>query len=201
MRSRIHNIYPGSEFKTVNDTTIFVADFSERTNKVRGVEVSSVVPLSPDGSNKSMECLRVINSGELELSFNVFEDHQFKDVSNNDIEHCECCFFPNVVSEGFFVGFVEIKDCKPKKISEYKDKALNQIISSARIFRDRDIVDKSHRLYGVISFPRRKTLFDENLFSNYIDFKRVYKQEKIHVFVTNDIFVVDEKQLSVKFAK
>lgn len=82
MRSRILNIYPEAEFKTVNDSTIFVADFSERTNNARRVEVSSETPLNPDGSNKSMECLRVINSGGLELSFNVFEEHQFKNLSN-----------------------------------------------------------------------------------------------------------------------
>lgn len=201
MRSRILNIYPEAEFKTVNDSTIFVADFSERTNNARRVEVSSETPLNPDGSNKSMECLRVINSGGLELSFNVFEDHQFKNLSNNDIEHCECCFFPDVVIDKCFVGFVEIKDCKPKKISEYKDKALSQILSSARLFRDNGIVDKTHRLYGIISFPRRKTLFDENLFSNYTDYKRMYKREKIHVFVANNIYVINEKQLSVKPAK
>ena len=45
------------------------------------------------------------------------------------------------------MAFVEIKDCKSKNISEYKDKVKTQIISTVQIFRDKGIIEKTTCLW------------------------------------------------------
>lgn len=41
------------------------------------------------------------------------------------------------------MAFVEIKDCKSKNISVYKDKVKIQIISTVQMFRDKGIIENN----------------------------------------------------------
>ena len=197
MRSKITSKYPASTFVKSDSASIFVADFSERTGSARKVEVHTSVPSDPNDSTKEMDCLCFHNKKQLSLEFNVFNDSQFKDDLNNDIEHCECCFFRENKGDSTFVGFVEIKDCKPKNISEYKSKVKNQIINVVRIFRESQMVYKQV-VYGIISFPRKKTAYDQSIFSDYSEYKELYKSEKIHFIPANDVYVTDDNTLNIK---
>lgn len=87
-------------------------------------------------------------------------------------------FFPAEENkETVWMGFLEIKDCKPKNIVQYKDKTKEQIISTVRLFREKGILS-SGRIYGLISFPRRKKVaFDQTIFEDVTAYKRLYKTE------------------------
>ena len=197
MRSKITSKYPASTFVKLGSALIFVADFSERTGNAKKVEVHPSIPRDPNDSTKEMDCLCFHNKKQLSLEFNVFNDHQFKDGLNKDIEHCECCFFRENKDDSTFVGFVEIKDCKPKNISEYRSKVKTQIINVVRIFREKQIVDKQV-IYGIISFPRKKTAYDQSIFSDYSEYKELFKSEKIHFIPANDVYVIDDITLNIK---
>lgn len=197
MKSSLLASYPASAFVTFDDKAIYVADFSERTGKVRGVEIHPSIPSDPNDTTKDMDCLRIHNNKRMSVVFNVFDDHQFKTADNHDMEHCECCFFPSVNSDTTFVGFVEIKDCKSKNISDYKAKTKEQIINTVRQFREKGIIDKQE-IFGVISFPRKRTAYDLNIFSDYTEYKRLYKTEKIHFIATNDVYIINDKTLNFK---
>lgn len=106
---------------------------------------------------------------------NIFDDNQFKDNEGNDLPHCECILFPNKEQKNIGVAFVEIKDCKSKNISVYKDKVKAQIISTTQIFRDKGIID-GQRIYGIISFPRRnKASFNQTTFDDVTDYKKLHQ--------------------------
>lgn len=106
-------------------------------------------------------------------------------------------FFPAEENkETVWMGFLEIKDCKPKNIVQYKDKTKEQIISTVRLFREKGILS-SGRIYGLISFPRRKKVaFDQTIFEDVTAYKRLYKTEHIHFFAVNEIVVNDKSVLS-----
>lgn len=194
MENRILVAYPDSVFVGQAGVDIYLTDFSERTHKARGVEVSVTQPEAPDAPGSLMDCLRIHNKAAINITFNIFDDHQFKDEANNDIEHCECCFFPKDNDETTFVGFVEIKDCKPHNISENKTKAKEQIVRTVRLFRERNILTQQ-RVYGIVSFPKKKTAFDQNNFYNYTEYKKWFKEEKIRFIPENDICIKDAKTL------
>lgn len=96
-------------------------------------------------------------------------------------------------------AFVEIKDCKAKNISVYKDKVKSQIISTVQIFRDKGIIEGCQRVYGIISFPRRnKASFNQTIFDDVTEYKKLYKKYRISFFPTNDVFIVNEKKLTAQ---
>lgn len=198
MRTKIAGEYPEAEFLRSSAQVIYIADFSERTKAVRKVEIHETVPECPGKAGHPMDCFQLCNPLRLPIDFHIFGDHQFVDDKGKDIEHCECCFFPVSSAEGqIWIGFLEIKDCKVKNIVRYKEKTKEQIISTVRSFREKGILH-SCRIYGIISFPRKKKVaFDQTIFDDITEYKRLYKKERIHFFAANEVAVKDEELLKI----
>ncbi|MBR5803209.1 MAG: hypothetical protein IKY31_02540 [Bacteroidaceae bacterium] len=198
MKNKIQHFYPSISTQTFNDAEVYVADFSERTNSARGVEFHPSHPSCPKTEGQLMDCLLIRNPKGFTLSFVPFENQLFKDEQGNDMEQCECCFFPLAINtiDNNFISFVEIKDCKSKNISIHKDKAISQLTTSIREFRRKEIICDKQRMYGIISFPRMKKLyFNQTLIEDYTEYKRLYKQEKIHLLITNEVTVVSGEKI------
>ena len=186
MKSKIQTAYPQSVVQSTSAETIYVADFTERTNSARKVEIHTAEPCLPD-SGESMDCLKVNNRDKVGLEFCLFDDHQFKDEEGKDISHCECCFFPTENASG--LGFVEIKDCKAKNVATYKDKMKEQILSTVHLFRSSGIVDKQ-KVYGILSFPRKKKmLFNDFPYRDIYETTRWVKDYGIHLVAANEVNV------------
>lgn len=194
MKSKIQVVYPQSIFCSSTASKLYIADFTERTNSSRKVEFHEIIPQVPD-STTDMDCLVFENSAQLSVVCNIFDDHQFKDEKGKDLSHCECVLFPESERENIGMAFVEIKDCKSKNISVYKDKVKTQIISTVQIFRDKGIIE-NQRVYGIISFPRKnKVSFNQTIFDDVTEYKRLHQKYKIRFFPTNGVSIVNEKTL------
>lgn len=186
MKSKIQTAYPQSVFQSISAETIYVSDFTERTNSARKVEIYVARPCVLN-SNELMDCLILNNLDKVELEFCLFDDHQFKDEQGKDISHCECCFFPTENASG--LGFVEIKDCKAKNVATYKDKMKEQILSSVHLFRSSGIIDKQ-KVYGILSFPRKKKmLFNDFPYRDIYETTRWVKDYGIHLVAANEVNV------------
>lgn len=186
MKSKIQSAYPQSVFQSVQAETIYVVDFTERTGSQRKVEIHTSVPSTPDGQG-AMDCLKLNIREAIGLEFCLFDDHQFKDEDGKDISHCECCFFPT--QNGLSLAFVEIKDCKPKNVTKYKDKVKEQILSTVQLFRLSGIIDKQ-KVYGVISFPRKeKMLFNDFPYRDIYEMTRWVKDYGIRLVASNEVTV------------
>lgn len=197
MKNKIQAIYPRSVFCSSTAPILYIADFTERTDSKRKVEFHETVPLVPDSAAK-MDCLVLENSSQLSVVCNIFDDNQFKDSDGHDLSHCECVLFPESEQKDISMAFVEIKDCKPKNISEYKDKVKTQIISTIQIFRDKGIIEKQ-RVYGIISFPRRNKLsFNQTIFDDATEYKKLHQKYKVRFIPTNSVSIIDEKKLMAK---
>jgi|WetSurMetagenome_2_1015567.scaffolds.fasta_scaffold215485_2 hypothetical protein len=192
MKNRILSVYQNSEFKSSKASFIYVADFSERTKKKRGVEVHDSMPSNPNDESQDMGCTELHNKKQISIDFNIFDDNQFKDENGNDIEHCECCLFPTTNDDKSWITFIEIKDCKAKKISEYKEKAKNQIISTVELFRKNGIATEQ-RVYGIISFTRRnKTSFNDYILGDIVEQTALRKKYHILFYATNKVSIEDK---------
>lgn len=194
MRNRIRQHYPNSEILCKMSSSFYIADFSERTKKVRGVEVHNTLPDCPINPNVEMDCIEVVNSASIQIDFNIFNDHQFKDDQGKDLEHCEGCFYPTINHDGSWIAMLEIKDCKPRNISEYKEKVIEQIVSATNIFRRKHIIT-SHKVYGIIAIPKKKVSFNNTIFGmppNYTELKR---KHKILFAAANQVFIIDDTKI------
>lgn len=190
MRSRIRQHYQDTYITTRSVGTLYLADFSERTQKTRGVEVHNTIPSCPDNPDREMDCVRLYNPTCIGIEFNIFDDHQFKDEHGNDLIHCECCIFPSENHNKSWVVMLEIKDCKPKNISDYKDDVIQQIISVTNIFRKKNIIT-SHKVYGIVSIPRCKVSFNNTIFGMPPEYKSLKKKHKILFAATNAMEITD----------
>ena len=186
MKSKIQTAYSQSVVQSTSAETVYMADFTERTNSVRKVEIHTEIPCVPD-SSEAMDCLKLNNRDKVEFEFYLFDDHQFKDEQGKDISHCECCFFPTENASG--LGFVEIKDCKAKNVATYKDKMKEQILSTVHLFRSSGIVDEQ-KVYGILSFPRKKKmLFNDFPYRDIYETTRWVKDYGIHLVAANEVNV------------
>ena len=187
MKSKIQTAYSQSVVQSTSAETVYMADFTERTNSVRKVEIHTEIPCVPD-SSEAMDCLKLNNRDKVGLEFCLFDDHQFKDEQGKDISHCECCFFPTENASG--LGFVEIKDCKAKNVATYKDKMKEQILSTVHLFRSSGIVDEQ-KVYGILSFPRKKKmLFNDFPYRDIYEMTRWVKDYGIHLVAANEVNVI-----------
>lgn len=198
MKTEIQQAYPNSVFGQSSSNILYVADFTERSGRTMDVENHDTLPSAPDGSG-AMDCLIVVNPEAVTINYNIFDNHQFKFPGGKDIEHGECCLFPENTDGRIWMAFVEIKDCKAKNISNYKEKVKQQIISSANRFKVAGIIKDSQTLYGIMSFPRRnKVAFNQVIFDDYTEYKQLYKQHKIHFFPTNEVVVESHDKLKMR---
>lgn len=197
MKDRILATYPDSEFGTSNSQQIFVADFTKRTTNQRGVEIHELKPYN-DIDKTEMDCCVIINESELQIDYNVFRDNQFKNEEDNDMQHGECCMFPNKNDEKSWILFIEIKDCKPSRIFRYKQDVKDKLILNVKEFRDKGIII-DNKVYGVASFPRKKTAFNDMIVSDYSEYKIFVKEYGIHFMPTNKVFI--ENVSTLKFPK
>lgn len=195
MKNKIVEAYPQVVIGGSDAVELYVADFTDRTNSVRGIEIKDSMPLQPN-SDKDMDCFVMQNPHGMSILYNIFDDHQFKTEDGLDIQHCECCFFPEQTIFGSWVTFLEIKDCKRSNVARYKEKAKEQIVSSVKLFRDKGILALGQKVYGVISYPRKgKLTFNQTIFEDPSEYKSLYKKHKIHFYATNEVLVESEKSV------
>lgn len=194
MRNRIRLHYPETYITSRNVPIIYIADFSERTQGVRGIEVHNTQPISPENSCCEMDCAKLKNPSQIDINVNIFDNNQFKDEQGNDLRHCECCIFPSENHDKSWVIMLEIKDCKPKNISSYKEDVIEQIISATNMFRQKNIIT-THKVYGVISIPRSKVSFNNTIFGMPPEYMSLKKQHKILFAASNVIEITDNSAI------
>lgn len=196
MRERIQAHYPQSAFARRDAESIFIADFSRRTDCRRAVEVHvNRVPPRPDDPTRPMDCLSVVNNDRISIDFNIFDDGQFRDNSGRPLKHCEGCFFPSVNNHHSWIAMFELKDCSPRNIGHHRAKAITQIITATQIFRQKNIIT-AHKVYGIISIPRKKTSFDASIIATPQDFKRFKDRYKVLLIPANAIRVASNNRLA-----
>ena len=194
MRNRIRLHFPDTDVLSRESAIFYVADFSERTGSARKVEVHQTIPFCPLNPEKPMDCVEIKSEKSISIDFNIFSDDQFKDCNGKLIEHCEVCFFPTKNDSGSWVALMEIKDCKPKNISDYKDKVVDQIVSATNIYRSKNIIT-SHKVYGIIAMPRCKVSFNNTIFGMPPIYKELKKKHKILFAATNHVVIIDDTNI------
>lgn len=169
---------------------IYVADMTNRSKNVRGIEITGHQQPSPDGKGM-MDCLVFHNPNILSVDCCIFNDHDFKNPrTGKDDKHCEGCMYPTLHDPASWMVFVEIKDCKVRNMTEYKRETKRQIFNAVRTFRRRGII-LNERIYGIISFPRQHVSFNDTIFTDVYETTRLKRFTGIRYYATNEAIVID----------
>lgn len=188
MRNRIIAHYPSSKILSSKCKTMYIADFSYRTESKRGVELHEEEPMCPQNPESKMDCVEIVNNYEIYIDFQSFDNYLFKSEDNKNIEHCECCLFPTDNNDSSWIMMLEVKDCKPKNMVNYRNKAINQIVSVTKVFRKQKIIT-NHKVHGIIAIPQHKMAFDHTIFGLPSDYKELREKYHIHFAATNKISI------------
>ena len=181
-------------FLEKSDSAIYIADFTRRTqgtSRPRSVEISTSLPMMDDGS--LVDAVMFHNDKCLPIEIAIFDDYIFEDITGNNIEHCEGGLF--IKNDTKWVAFFEIKDCDESNILNYKAKAIRQITNVSNDFKARNIVT-TERIHGIISFPRKHTTFNDEIFGDPIYYTRLKRSTGILFYATNEVFIIDRNSLN-----
>lgn len=191
MRNKISEAFPKTRTGSTASRAIFIADFTERTKGVKGVEVVGEQPMDPNDGSVEMDCCIVKNSEEMPVVYCIFHDAQFRDEEGVLLKHGECCMFPLKNDEKNWVLIIEIKDCKGSRISKYKKNVKEKSIKTVEEFKRRKIITDNN-VYCIASFPRKKTDFNEMIVTDPTEYKRFYKEYGFRFVPTNEVSIKDD---------
>lgn len=193
IKNQIRYSYPETNIVIESSPDIYISDMRNRSNSSRGIEVSNVPQLSPDG-NGMMDSTHFVNKDILSIDIAIFDDNQFKRPDGTSDKHCECCLYPTHTDSSSWIAFLEIKDCKPSNFSNYKKYVKRQIFQSVKAFIRHDII-REEKIYGIISQPRRHTDFNDSLFIDQYETRRLKKFTGILYYGSNEVLVIDDLRI------
>lgn len=183
IKTEIRKIYPMTNVVVHSSEDIYMMDMRHHSI-TRGIEIDDKpIVLTPSG--EAVNSFHIFNPNILSVDFAIFHDNQFRNSSNKDMKHCEGCFYPTFDDPKSWISFIEIKDCKPNKLGDYKNDAKMQIINAVDDFREKGIIS-NQKIYGIISVPRR-VIHDSTMIINIVETNKLLSLHKIHFAVTNDV--------------
>lgn len=191
IKNQIRRWFGRSVIVVESSPEIYVADMTNRSQNVRGIEITDHQQPSPDGKGM-MDSLVFHNPNILSVDFCIFDNHDFKNPrTGKDDKHCEGCMYPTLHDPASWMIFVEIKDCKVGNMTEYKRETKRQIFNAVKTFHRRGII-LNERIYGIISFPRRHVSFNDSIFTDVYEITRLKHFTGIRYYATNEAFVIDD---------
>lgn len=193
-KTKILLAHPQTTIQEYSAPNIYVADFTRRTQgttHLRAVEISDVLPTMDDGT--CVDAVTFHNDKQLSIDVAVFDDYKYEDTTKTNIEHCEGSIYTSEDSQ--WIAFFEIKDCEERNIMNYREKAVRQVTNVSNDFRVRGIIE-NEKVYGIISFPRKHTSFNDDIFGDIIEYTQLKRNTGILFYATNEIFIVAKNNLT-----
>lgn len=166
---------------TTQATQFYVVDYTEKTNSERSVEVLEHLP-------GDIDPLIINNPTPVDITTTVFRPQCFMD-GNKELKQCECVMYLTINTISSWIAFIEIKDCKPKNVSEYYKEIKEKFIENVGLFRDRGIIPNNKVVYAIASFPRKGKTNFHNHFIKATEWKQFRDKYKMMIKGTNKITV------------
>jgi hypothetical protein len=179
------------DFYADNAGKVYVMDYSNQTDKKRGVEWTNSKP-------DDIEAFVIHNTPLIKISFVVFKDNTKLTGTAIDIPHCEGILYPTTTSDKTWITFLELKYPKKKNLGEELQKAQKQLLQTLDIFRSQGIIDIKRLVYLIFSAPKysKKTPF-ESWCMKPDELKEIRKTKFAIMRGINDIEVISAEKLKV----
>lgn len=180
------------DFYTDNAEKIYIMDYSNQTNKTRGVEWANTKPAD-------IKAFIINNTPLAKINFVVFKDNTKLLGTTTDISHCEGILYPTITSNKTWVIFLELKYPKRKNLGKELKSARNQLLQTLDLFRSYSIIDKKRLAYLIFSAPNYscRTPFESwNMSPN--DLREIRKTKCAIMCGINAVKVISTENLNLK---
>lgn len=161
----------------------YVADYTEKTNSRKGVEIS-VEPFR-DIDYFHLKKANKANINYLGINFEKYP-HFIK-----GIENCECMFHAISDTGRPWTMFLELKYCEDTNIDNYAFKAYSQMKGTMDKLTNMKLIDPSvRRIYFVYSVPEHEEQIPFGAFvRTQNDTLRTYEESGIHLLGNNTMLI------------
>ena len=189
MKNRMINEFGENKLRHVSTSkeVFYVVDYTERTNSAKSVEVLETLPTEIDP-------LIVCNPLTLDITTTIFRPQCFMN-GKEELKQCEGVMYLSANTPVSWVVFVEIKDCKPKNVSNYYNEVKEKFIVNINLFRDRKIISSDKVVYAIASFPRKTKTNFHNHFIKATEWKKFREEYKIMIKGTNKMIIKNDKRI------
>jgi len=189
MKEKLKRFCPEVQFTSCEGERAFVVDYSNETNKERGVAFNC--------QKTDLQGLVIVNPHpEMAITAAIFDDHCFKteDEDRKDDTHCEAVLFPEPYSENAWNLYVELK--YNKQLGGVALKAYDQVVNTVRQLRQHEVIAEDKMVYGVIYFPvaASRPPYVSSIYTPEM-FRKLKREQKLILTSSGSITVFSDKKL------
>jgi hypothetical protein len=173
------------------DQTLYLADYTNQTDNLRGVEVFESTPPG------DIQCFELENKINLPVSYIVFDNSSFTSPGGLTLSQCECVFFPKSATVNSWILFVELKYSeKSNKNNKNLRKAIRQLYRTRTYYYIKGIFSKSNTCYMVASLPLQAEPFAQSVISP-MDLTKLKSKHNVILRMTNSASIKDNQAINL----
>lgn len=204
MKNRIIAVLNSANYniECVNYNNIYIADWSNSTGKVRGVEITADKP--------EIGGVKIDNNNIITTAFISFGDNTLVINTGEYSKQCECILFPDECKELHWVLCVETKYAESinafkifRNDETYPFTMVHQIIETVKFFRNNGVIPPDVRVQAILSFPKLINDFSSTFFEfleakdSNLSITNIMINHKIQMKATNRAEIVSNKRIKL----
>ena len=193
MKNKIEAKFPGQNFPAYGTDKIYIMDYSNQTNNVRGIEWSNSTPTD-------IAAFIINNTPLLDITFCAFKENTIKLAGETkEISHCEGVLFPTDNTDKTWIIFLELKyPKKEENLGTNMKNAREQLFLTLDLFKEQGIIKEKRLVYLIFSAPKytNKTPFESwSMQPN--ELKEIRKTKSAIIRGVNSIDIISNESLKV----
>lgn len=167
---------------------VYVVDYTNSTNNLRGVEILQEVP-------NDISYFHLINKKSVHYwGINLEKHKKFFDKQRQ----CECMFISSDSPRKPWVCLVELKYCLEKNIGTNADSAFEQLVATKNKLIDEKLISENSKIYLNISIPEYSI---KEPFTSFLTSPNEYllsvKKDNVHILGYNSLLILNETYINV----
>lgn len=192
IKTNIAREYPAHMTKTgYSNQTLYLADYTNQTGNVRGVEVFKSIPPSDIDSFELKNDVNLLNG------YISFDNSSFTRPDGSALSQCECVIFPNRSVANSWIFFVELKySNRPYRNNNNLTKAIKQLYKTRTYYYNKGVFSKTNPCYLLASLPMQAEPFAQTVISP-MDLQKLKRKHNVILRLQNHAEIQDDKIISV----
>lgn len=192
IRTNITREYPTHIAKCCySDKTLYLADYTNQTHNVRGVEIFESTPPN------DIDSFELKNDVSLQNGYIDFDNFSFIRPNGSALSQCECVVFPKMSTTDSWIFFAELKySNKPYNNDSNITKAIKQLYKTRTYYLNKGIFSKTNTCYLLASLPMQAEPFIQTVISP-IDLQRLKRKHNVILRLQNHAEVQDDKKINI----
>lgn len=173
------------------DNSLYLADYTQQTSNVRGVEIFESTPPT------DIDSFELRNDAKLRIGYIKFDNTSFVYSNGSTRSQCECVIFPETSSTDSWVLFAELKySHNSYRNNKHIKKAIKQLYLTRTYYFNSGVFTISNTCYLFISLPMQAEPFAQSVISP-TDLQSLKRRHNVILRLQNHAAIQNDKIIIV----